>query len=72
MLEHHQVRRFWATAARDGLLPDGVDVDWLGDTAAILSAADTFLHITRTLGWGPDEYEGWLLRTWRGLLGSPA
>jgi AcrR family transcriptional regulator len=63
-----QVRRFWATAADDGLLPPGIDVDWLADTAGILSAADTFLHISRTLGWGLDEYEQWLLTTWRRLL----
>lgn len=65
-----QVRQFWSTAAQDGLLPAGVDVHWLGDTAAILSAADTYLHINRTLGWGPDEYERWLLTTWRRLIGS--
>ena len=65
-----QIRTFWRSAAADGLLPPGVDVGWLGDTAAVLGAADTYLHITRVLGWTPDRYEGWLLTTWTALLAA--
>ena len=65
-----QIRRFWSRAAADGLLPAGTDVHWLGDTAGVLAAADTYLHISRTHGWTPEEYERWLLLTWRRLLGA--
>ena len=65
-----QIRRFWTQAAADGLLPAGVDLDWLADTAGILGSADTYLHICRTLSWTADAYEQWLLTTWRRLLAS--
>jgi AcrR family transcriptional regulator len=65
-----QIRRFWNRAAADGLLPAGTDVDWLADTAAVLAAADTFLHISRTHGWTPDDYEHWLQLSWRRLLAA--
>ncbi len=67
-----QIRRFWTQAATDQLLPAGVDVDWLADISAILGAADTYLHITRTFGWSPDSYEQWLLTSWRRLLAATA
>jgi AcrR family transcriptional regulator len=62
------IRQFWVTAAQDGLLPSGTDVNWLADTSGILAAADTYLHIRRTLDWTPDQYEQWLLTTWWRLL----
>ncbi len=68
----NQIRRFWATAAADGLLPADADLDWLAGTAAVLGAADTYLHLTRTGSWTPDEYEQWLLITWRRLLAAAA
>lgn len=64
-----QIRHFWATAAADGLLPDHVDLPWLTDTAALLGSADTFVLGTRLLHWTPDEYERWLLTTWKAMLG---
>jgi AcrR family transcriptional regulator len=67
-----QIRRFWSQAAVDGLLPAGTDLDWLAETAAILGSADTYLHIGRTAGWAADDYERWLLTTWRRLLASAA
>jgi AcrR family transcriptional regulator len=63
-----QVRRFWTRAAADGLLAPRADVDWLADTTAVVSAADTYLHIRRTLEWDDGTYEQWLLTTWRRLL----
>lgn len=66
-----QIRLFWATAAGDGLLPDHVDHQWLADTAALLGSADTFLLGTRILRWTPDDFERWLLTTWRAMLGVP-
>lgn len=61
------LRAFWTTAAHDGLLPPGADVDWLADTAALLGAAETYLLATRTLRWDADRYEQWILATWRRL-----
>jgi hypothetical protein len=54
------------------LLPARVDVDWLADTTSVVGAADTYLHIRRTLHWDDDTYEHWLLTTSRRLLGAAA
>lgn len=64
------IRGFWAAAAADGLLPPGADVKWLGDTAALLAAAETYLLGTRTVGWNPDEYEEWRSATWQRLAAA--
>lgn len=66
-----QHRLFWTTTAGDGLLPDHVDVPWLADTAALLGSADTFLLGARILHWTPEDFERWLLKTWRAILGLP-
>ncbi len=62
------LRAFWECAARDGLLPSNVDVDWLVDTSTVLSAAETRLLITRTLGWDRDAFRDWILVTWPRLI----
>ena len=49
--------------AEDGLLDPGVDLAWLIDTASILGGAETYLLITRMLGWDLDAYENWLVTT---------
>jgi len=54
---------FWTRMAEDGLLDPGVDVAWVIDTASILGSAETYLLITRLLGWDLDEYENWLVTT---------
>jgi CRP-like cAMP-binding protein len=56
------IRRFWASAAGDGLLPDGTDVRWLTDTTVLLISADAFLQAMR-LSWSPRGYERWMRRT---------
>ena len=61
---------FWAAAARDGLLASDADVEWLAATTAILGAADTYLHITRTFGWDPARYERWVTTTWSRLAAA--
>jgi hypothetical protein len=33
------------------------------DTASIFGSAETYLLITRLLGWDLDEYENWLVTT---------
>jgi AcrR family transcriptional regulator len=61
---------FWNRMADDGLLDPAVDLAWLIDTTAILGAAETYLLITRTTGWGLDAYQNWLAVTWT-RLSSP-
>jgi hypothetical protein len=36
---------------------------WLIDTSTILDAAETYLLITRLMGWDLDAYENWLATT---------
>jgi AcrR family transcriptional regulator len=68
----HAFAVFWTRMAEDGLLGPGADLTWLTDTASILSAAETYLLITRTTGWDLDAYERWLIRMLTQLLASPA
>ncbi|HEX3592727.1 MAG TPA: helix-turn-helix domain-containing protein [Pseudonocardiaceae bacterium] len=50
---------FWTRMADDGLLPPA-EVDRVTDTASVLCAAETYLLVTRMLGWDLDTYETWL------------
>jgi len=59
----HAQAVFWSRMAEDGLLDPGVDLAWVIDTASILGSAETYLVITRMLGWDLDEYENWLVTT---------
>jgi AcrR family transcriptional regulator len=54
---------FWTRMADDGLLDPRVDLNWLIDTTSILAAAETYLLITRMIGWDLDTYETWLAAT---------
>jgi AcrR family transcriptional regulator len=63
---------FWTRMAEDGLLDPAVDLAWLIDTTAILAAAETYLLVTRMIGWNLDAYERWLARTFSQLMASPA
>jgi AcrR family transcriptional regulator len=62
-------RVFWTTMAADGLLDPSVDLDRLIDTVSVIGAAETFLLITRMLGWSLDAYEEWLRDTLTRLAG---
>lgn len=66
------LRAFWQSAADAGLLPEGADVDWLTDTGAILSAAESRLLAARTQGWDRRAYAAWLAATWRRLVTASA
>ena len=68
----HAFAVFWTRMAEDGLLGPAADLTWLIDTTSILAAAETYLLITRTTGWGLDEYERWLIRTFSQLMATPA
>jgi AcrR family transcriptional regulator len=54
---------FWTQMADDGLLDPGLDLDWLIDTSTILASAETYLLITRLMGWNLDAYQNWLTTT---------
>ena len=67
----HAQAVFWTRMAENGLLDPRVDLAWLIDTASILASAETYLVITRMLGWDLDEYENWLVTT-SARLSAPA
>jgi AcrR family transcriptional regulator len=52
---------FWTRMADDGLLDPDTDLDWLIDTTTLLGAAETYLLITRMIGWDLDTYQDWLV-----------
>ncbi|MGY6500999.1 MAG: TetR/AcrR family transcriptional regulator [Acidimicrobiales bacterium] len=60
-LEAHHM--FWARAADDGLLPEGVDPAWLADTTAVLASAEPYVFVSQLHGWDLDTYESWLRQT---------
>ena len=62
---------FWTRMAEDGLLDPAVDLPWLIDTTTILASAETYLLITRTVGWDLDTYQDWLTTTWTRLSTPP-
>jgi hypothetical protein len=49
--------------ARDGLLDPAADLDWLTDTASLLTGAEPYLLVTRLHGWDLDTYQAWLVTT---------
>ena len=63
---------FWTRMADDGLLAPGTDLAWLIDSASVVSAAETYLLITRMLGWDLDAYQAWLEATLTRLAAPPS
>lgn len=61
------LREFWHRMHADGLLPPSIDLDWLTETATLLTHAETYLLVGRTAGWDTDTYRDWLITTWRRL-----
>ncbi len=53
----------WTRMAEDGLLDPAVDLAWLIDTASVVAAAETYLLVTRMMGWDLDAYENRLVAT---------
>jgi hypothetical protein len=45
----HAQEVFWTRLAYDGLLPAGIDLTWLIDTASIMAFAETYLMICKDL-----------------------
>ena len=67
----HGQEVFWTRVADDGLLPPGTDLTWLIDTATVIASAETYLLVTRMLGWNLDTYQDWVAVTWTRLLTGP-
>src|ERR1700749_1105878 len=64
----HAQKVFWPRVADDGLLPPGTDLTWLIDTATVIAAAETYLLVSRMLGWDLDAYQAWVAATWTRML----
>ncbi len=64
-------RAFWSRLREDGLMHPDCDLEWVTATCGLLGSPETYLHMTRTTGWSPAEYERWRYRTWRHLATSP-
>jgi hypothetical protein len=60
---------FWTRMADDGLLDPRLDLQWVIDTSTILASAESYLLITRLLGWDLDTYQAWLATTGTRLAG---
>lgn len=60
-------RAVWTRMAEDGLLDPTLDVDWIVDTSSVLASPETYLLITRMLGWDLERYEQWLVEAMTGL-----
>jgi hypothetical protein len=63
------LERFFRAMAADGLLDRGVDVGWLATTGAVVGQPETYVLLSRTVGWTGDRYRRWLETTWRQLAG---
>lgn len=68
------IRTRWEKLHADGLLHPDTDLDWVVATTGLLGQADTYVLMTRTLGWSPRQYEHWRYRTWRhfATVGAPS
>lgn len=66
------LERFFRSMAADGLLDPDVDVDWLATTGAVVGQTETYLVLSRTVGWTGNRYRRWLEMTWRHLAGVSA
>ncbi|HZJ52468.1 MAG TPA: helix-turn-helix domain-containing protein [Actinomycetota bacterium] len=67
----HGQRVIWNRMAEDSLLPASCDLEWLIDSASVLTAAETYLLITRMQGWSLAVYQAWLARTLAALPTAP-
>lgn len=63
MATHNYVARFWTAMRNDGLLDPNADLAWLTDTTTVLTAAESRLLISRTMGWGRPAFQDWVRTT---------
>lgn len=64
------LRSFWTTAAADGLLADGADVDWLAVTSGLLAHLESYLLLRELQPTTAEHYEEWLAETLRRLAAA--
>lgn len=64
-------RSFWARAAADGLLEDGVDAEHLTVLTDVLICADTVVHLRRTGGWSAARQRSLVVDTLSALVHRP-
>ena len=64
----HAQRLIWTKAAGDGLLPPGIDLEWLIFTVGLLVAAETYLLSSRVTTWDLVDDEVWISTTLTRLL----
>lgn len=61
---HANVAGIWQQLHADGLLAPDIDLDWTIATIGLLSQTETYILMTRTLGWNSADYQQWLCDTW--------
>lgn len=66
------LERFFRSMGTDGLIDPDVDLGWLAATGAVVGQPETYLVLSRTVGWTGDRYRRWLETTWCHLAGQPA
>lgn len=66
---HAYLTQFWAALQRDELIDADADLDWLIDTTTILTAAESRLLISRTLGWDRETFRAWIVETFHRIIG---
>ncbi|WP_431966030.1 TetR/AcrR family transcriptional regulator [Nocardia sp. bgisy134] len=62
----------WRRMHADGMLHPDADLDWIIATAGPLGQAETYILLTRTLGWDPATYQQWLYDTWLHFATTPS
>ena len=66
-----QVQAFWGKLRADALMNPDSDLDWVIATSGLLANAETYVHMTRTIRWTPEQYQRWRYRTWLHLATNP-
>lgn len=61
----------WRKMRADGLMHPDTDLDWVIATTSLLAHAETYVLMTRTLRWSPEQYQAWLYRTWLHFATTP-
>ncbi len=65
------IQTFWSTLQDDALLDPDCDLPWIIATCGLLGSPETYLQMTRTTRWSPQEYRHWRYRTWRHFATTP-
>ncbi|MEV0358749.1 TetR family transcriptional regulator [Nocardia sp. NPDC050697] len=66
-----EVAEIWTAMHADGLLHPDADLDWIITTVTTLTAADTYVLMTKMLGITPESYRDWVYDTWMHFATNP-